>query len=189
MLSSFANMFHTSIVTTLYHSQILIWIRLCHVRGLRKWGFFFFFFFLYSPLTHFRSPSPCHSSMLPPYRPFDVPALIWSLMESVALLCLSVAGSEIPGFIAACLHSGEWVSRLPWNNGGGSVALGDARHFQCRSQSMGRPVGLLPMCFAWGNAICGAAIQTTVDLAKQSKAYSHNNNSIPHCSTVHAIYL
>lgn len=50
MLSSSANMFHTSIVTTLYHSQILIWIRLCHVWGLRKWGFFFFFFFsLFSP--------------------------------------------------------------------------------------------------------------------------------------------
>lgn len=50
MLSSSANMFHTSIVTTLHHSQILIWIRLCHVRGLRKWGFFFFFFFsFFSP--------------------------------------------------------------------------------------------------------------------------------------------
>lgn len=43
MLSSSANMFHTSIVTTLHHSLILIWIRLCHIRGLRKWGFFFFF--------------------------------------------------------------------------------------------------------------------------------------------------
>lgn len=32
-----------SIVTTLYHSEILIWIRLCHVRGLRKWGSFFLF--------------------------------------------------------------------------------------------------------------------------------------------------
>lgn len=38
-------MFHTSIVTTLYHSEILIWIRLCHVRGLHKWGFFFFSLF------------------------------------------------------------------------------------------------------------------------------------------------
>lgn len=48
MLSSSPNMFHTSILTTLYHSQILIWIRLCHVRGLRKWGFFFFLS-LFSP--------------------------------------------------------------------------------------------------------------------------------------------
>ena len=40
MLSSSANMFHTSIGTTPYHSQILIWIRLCHDRVLRKWGFF-----------------------------------------------------------------------------------------------------------------------------------------------------
>lgn len=36
-------MFLMSIVATLHHSEILIWIRLCHVRGLRKWGFFLFF--------------------------------------------------------------------------------------------------------------------------------------------------
>lgn len=56
ILSSPANMFHRSIVTTFYHSQILIWIRLSHVRGLRELSLFF----LYSPLTH--SPpitSPC----------------------------------------------------------------------------------------------------------------------------------
>lgn len=87
ILSSLANMPCASIVTTFYHSHILIWIRLSHVWGLRELGLFFF---LYTALTH--SP-PCHISMLPPYRPFDVPALIWSLMESAVLLCLSVAES------------------------------------------------------------------------------------------------
>lgn len=87
ILSSLANMSCASIVTTFYHSHILIWIRLSHVWGLRELGLFFS---LYCPHS---SPPPCHISMLPPYRPFDVPALIWSLMESAVLLCLSVAES------------------------------------------------------------------------------------------------
>lgn len=88
ILSSLANMSCASIVATFYHSHILIWIRLSHVWGLRELGLFFS---LYCP--HSPPPPPCHISMLPPYRPFDVPALIWSLMESAVLLCLSVAES------------------------------------------------------------------------------------------------
>lgn len=87
ILSSLANMSCASIVTTFYNSHILIWIRLSHVWGLRELGLFFS---LYCPHS---APPPCHISMLPPYRPFDVPALIWSLMESAVLLCLSVAES------------------------------------------------------------------------------------------------
>lgn len=88
ILSSLANMSCGSIVTTFYHSHILIWIRLSHVWGLRELGLFFF---MLPSLTI--PPPPRHISMLPPYRPFDVPALIWSLMESAVLLCLSVAES------------------------------------------------------------------------------------------------
>lgn len=56
-LSSSANMFLMSIVTTLYHSEILIWIRLCHVRGLRKWGSFFILpSLIFVPLLPVTSP-------------------------------------------------------------------------------------------------------------------------------------
>lgn len=62
MLSSSANVFQTSIVATLHHSQILIWIRLCHVRGLHKEAFSFFFssphsFLLPSPPSHLHAAS------------------------------------------------------------------------------------------------------------------------------------
>lgn len=161
-----------SIVATLHHSQILIWIRLCHVRGLRKWAFFF-----YSSLTHFSSLFPCHISMLPPFRPFDVPSLIWSLMESVALLCLSVAGSQIPGFIAARLHSGEWVSRQPWTQQPSKpeepkwASSVDPKYWSCRVVISVSHMGTFLL---WQG---GLMAWWTL---KKKDHYSNNNNNI-HC--------
>ena len=109
MLSSSANMFHTSIVTTPYHSQILIWIRLCHVRLLRKWGFFPL---LYSPLTHFLFPlslSHLHAASS---------QALWCACFNLELNGICGTAAPISGSITdprvhcgICLHSGEWVSR------------------------------------------------------------------------------
>lgn len=60
ILSSLANMPCASIVTTFYHSHILIWIRLSHVWGLRELGLFFFSLYCphsFPPLSHLHAAS------------------------------------------------------------------------------------------------------------------------------------
>lgn len=163
MLSSSANMFHTSIVTTLYHSQILIWIRLCHVQGLRKWGFSFSLFSPHSfsfplSLSHLHAASS---------------QALWCACFNLELNGICGTAVPIGGKITdPRVHCGMppfwWVgvkiAVKQWRR-----ACSPRRETTFPMQNRKRRSGLLLVCFTGGSPLCTSVSQTAVDWANDMK--------------------